>query len=54
MTGDFHILGSNFNRKWGRGISFHFALNFMTFGKTSQKLWPNMLLFSPARQSGQI
>ena len=30
------------------------ALNFMTFGNMSKKLWPNMLLFSPGRQSGQI
>jgi len=22
VTGDFHILGRNFNRRWGRGISF--------------------------------
>jgi len=28
--------------------------NFMTFGNTSQNLWPNMLLFSPGVQSGQI
>jgi len=26
----------------------------MTFGHMSQKLWPNMLLFFPAGQSGQI
>jgi len=30
------------------------ALNFMTFGNTSQKLWPNMLLFSVTGQSEQI
>jgi len=27
------------------------ALNFMTFGNTSQKLWPNMFSFFIPRQS---
>jgi len=31
-----------------------YALNFMTFGIISQKLWPNMLLFFVNGQSGQI
>jgi len=31
-----------------------YALNFMTFGNTCQKLWPNMLLFLRAEQFGQI
>jgi len=30
------------------------ALNFMTFGNTSQKLWPHMLLFFVIGQSKQI
>jgi len=31
-----------------------YALNFMTFENMSKQLWQNMLLFSLARQSGQI
>jgi len=31
-----------------------YAPNFMTFGNTSKKLWPNMLLFFVTGQFGQI
>jgi len=31
-----------------------YAPNFMTFGNTSQKLWPNTLLFFVTGQFGQI
>jgi len=31
-----------------------YALNFMTFGIMSQKLWPNIVCFFVNRQSGHI
>jgi len=53
---DLYISGWNFNRRWGQGTSFIYTntLNFMTFENMSQKLWPNMLVFSLTGQFGQI
>jgi len=53
MTRDLHTVGPNFYRSWDDEY-LSYALNFMTFGNMSQKLWPNILIFSSVEQSGQI